>query len=268
MGRRQQRRRPRARRGRRLRAQHVHDRQDARGGRRGRRDRRLRARQGPRRRALHDLPARCATRSEATRDDAATVARWRDRRRRGARRRRLLVVAGVARDRPPATGSRRDAAVVDDRGSPVADVDAVRVDRGRPLTDDQRRRARGRCRPTPTPTEASADRRQVPVLAAVGLHDPVRADRADGDRDVDHPGRRSTHSTRTAQPIPGTYQEVEPTSAADHRRLARWRRSTACTASRDAERRATSTSSTAASCSARSTWPCSSSSSAASSASR
>ena len=57
VGRRQQRRRPRARRRRRLRAQHLHDRQDAPGRRRGGRDRRLRARQGPRRRALHDVPA-------------------------------------------------------------------------------------------------------------------------------------------------------------------------------------------------------------------
>ena len=57
VGRRQQRRRPRARRGRGLRAEHLHDRQDARGRRRGGHDRGLRARQGPRRRALHDLPA-------------------------------------------------------------------------------------------------------------------------------------------------------------------------------------------------------------------
>ena len=58
VGRRQQRRRARARRRRRLRAQHLHDREDARGRRRGHHDRGLRARQGPRRRALHDLPAR------------------------------------------------------------------------------------------------------------------------------------------------------------------------------------------------------------------
>ncbi len=57
MGRRQQRRRPRARGRCRLRAEHVHDRQDARGGRRGDRDRGFRARQGPGRRALHDLSA-------------------------------------------------------------------------------------------------------------------------------------------------------------------------------------------------------------------
>ena len=43
-------------RGGRLRAQHLHDREDARGRRRGHHDRGLRARQGPRRRALHDLP--------------------------------------------------------------------------------------------------------------------------------------------------------------------------------------------------------------------
>ena len=41
----------------RLRAQHLHHREDARGRRRGHRDRRLRARQGPGRRPLHDLPA-------------------------------------------------------------------------------------------------------------------------------------------------------------------------------------------------------------------
>ena len=64
VGRRQQRRRARAGGGGRLRAQHVHDLEDARGRRRGRRDRRLRARQGPRRRALHDLPDRPAIRSE------------------------------------------------------------------------------------------------------------------------------------------------------------------------------------------------------------
>ena len=57
VGRRQQRRRHRARRGRGLRAEHLHDREDARGRRRGDHHRGLRARQGPRRRALHDLPA-------------------------------------------------------------------------------------------------------------------------------------------------------------------------------------------------------------------
>ena len=56
VGRRQQRRRPRARGRRRLRTEHVHDRQDARGRCRGRRDRRIRARQGPRWWPLHDLP--------------------------------------------------------------------------------------------------------------------------------------------------------------------------------------------------------------------
>ena len=44
--------------GRRLRAEHVHDLEDARSRGRGRHDRGLRARQGPRRRALHDLPGR------------------------------------------------------------------------------------------------------------------------------------------------------------------------------------------------------------------
>ena len=58
VGRRQQRRRPRARRGRRLRAQHLHHLEDARGRRRGRDHRGVRAGQGPRRRALHDLPGR------------------------------------------------------------------------------------------------------------------------------------------------------------------------------------------------------------------
>ena len=57
VGRRQQRRRPGAGRGRRLRAQHPHDREDARGRHRGDHHRGLRARQGPRRRPLHDLPA-------------------------------------------------------------------------------------------------------------------------------------------------------------------------------------------------------------------
>ncbi len=69
VGRRQQRRRARARRGGRLRAQHVHDLEDARGGRRSRRDRRLRARQGPRRRALHDVPGRTATHCEVVGHD-------------------------------------------------------------------------------------------------------------------------------------------------------------------------------------------------------
>ena len=40
-----------------LRAQHLHDREDARGRRRGDHDRGVRARQGPRRWSLHDLPA-------------------------------------------------------------------------------------------------------------------------------------------------------------------------------------------------------------------
>ncbi len=58
VGRRQQRRRPRAGRRGGLRAEHVHDREDARGRRRGRPDRGVRARQGTRRRPLHDLPDR------------------------------------------------------------------------------------------------------------------------------------------------------------------------------------------------------------------
>ena len=56
VGRRQQHRRARAGCRRLLRAEHVHHRQDAQGRRRGCGHRRLRARQGPRRRALHDLP--------------------------------------------------------------------------------------------------------------------------------------------------------------------------------------------------------------------
>ena len=67
VGRRQQRRRPRAGRRRRLRAQHLHDRQDARGRRRGVEIAGLRARQGPRRRALHDVPAPARSRSRRRR---------------------------------------------------------------------------------------------------------------------------------------------------------------------------------------------------------
>ena len=61
VGRRQQRRRPRARRRRRLRAQHRHQHGAAQGRHRGHHHRGLRARPGPRRLALHDLPASSAT---------------------------------------------------------------------------------------------------------------------------------------------------------------------------------------------------------------
>ena len=62
VGRRQQRRRARTRRRRRLRAQYRHEHRAAQGRHRGDHDRGVRARQGPRRRPLHDLPDASAIR--------------------------------------------------------------------------------------------------------------------------------------------------------------------------------------------------------------
>ena len=85
MGRRQQRRLPRARRRRRLRAQRGHQHAPAQGGHRGDHDRRLRARPRPRRLALHDLPDRarrptersacttCATAASSRRSTSAAT---------------------------------------------------------------------------------------------------------------------------------------------------------------------------------------------------
>ena len=101
VGRRQQRRRARARRGRRLRAQHVHDLEDARGRRRGRHDRGLRARQGSRRRALHDVPGRA--RPDLRRTPAWTDAlRWVV----GA----SLVAVAIVAPRSPSPGASRSTA--------------------------------------------------------------------------------------------------------------------------------------------------------------
>ena len=57
----------------------------------------------------------------------------------------------------------------------------------------------------PTPARARGARLHAPV----GVHHPVRADRADGDRDLDRPGRHLRRSTRTGAPIPGTYHAVD-----------------------------------------------------------
>ena len=78
---------------------------------------------------------------------------------------------------------------------------------------------------SPEPEHKSA------VHAAVGLHDPVRADRGRRDRDLDHPGRhvrlqRGRHAGSRHLPL-GAGQP-----GAHRHRLARPRRSTACTASR------------------------------------
>ena len=62
---------------------------------------------------------------------------------------------------------------------------------------------------TTTPPESRPRRAEERLRAAVGVHDPVRAHRRHGDRDMDHPGRARTRSTRTGSPIPGTYQEVD-----------------------------------------------------------
>ena len=251
VGRRQQRRRPRARRRRRLRAQHLHHRQDARGRGRGGRDRRLRARQGPRRWPLHDLPHRAGP--DLT--GAVEMAEPTDP---GPLRWILIVIVVVAlvcllafRRNDPGVGGR------------VPDPEDVAVRRARPrvdLTDDRRDVHPVRHPGRPRGGDAgSRSRFKLPSAYTIlfGAHRHHRA------RDLDHPGRHLP-ARRGGLADPGHLR-----GGRRPRRRGSWstrsrHRSTASTASRTRPP-ATSTCSTVASCSAPSTWPCSSWSSGASS---
>ena len=147
VGRRQQRRGPRARRRRRLRAQHLHDRQDARGGRRGRRDRGLRARQGPRRRPLHDVPA--PARSGLRRGWHGTLrqsVRWLDRSlsRRSASSRCSATRATTGRRRAVAGPGATSAWSSSPTAPDARDVGRSDERRDRAPTTDQATRRRGR----------------------------------------------------------------------------------------------------------------------------
>ena len=208
----------------------------------------------------------------------------RHRRRRGLRR---LGHAGPARDPPgDAGGARRDASSPRARWGRRCAPRARSSRRRAASPRSARSSTRPRCsaaRPAPssrsTPTgielgpavermsddrrHASRARAEEPVHASLGVHDPVRADRRRGDRDLDHPGRH-LRPNAAGEPIPGTYHEVAGAPVAHPRRLARPRRSTASTASRT--RRGTSTTTTRGRSSARSTSRSSSSWSAASSA--
>ena len=60
---------------------------------------------------------------------------------------------------------------------------------------------------------------EVPVHASLGLHDPVRADRPGGDRDLDHPGRH-VRPERRRRAGPRDVPRGRAEALADPRRLA------------------------------------------------
>ncbi len=217
-------------------------------------DRGLRARQGPRRRALHDLPDRCATRSEQEpRDDGtrrwvvaliAIVASWLSSLSRRAR--------AIARSR---TGDAR-------RGTQAAGRVVATADGQAPCSCV---RAGADCEPGGTVDDRRRERRgaeEARLHAAVGLHDPVRPDRR-WSRSRPGSSRPGTYDYNDdGTPIPGTYHEVDP----NPQRIiidSLMAPINGLYGIEDAGRQR-SASTTAASCSAPSTWRCSSSSSAAS----
>ena len=97
--------------------------------------------------------------------------------------------------------------------------------------------------PRPKPTGREPPSTEAAVHAAVGLHDPVRADRRHRARDVDHPGRAVRSSTPTARRSRAPTKRSTSTRSGSSSTRSR-RRSTASTASRT-RRPATSTCSTA-----------------------